>query len=464
MASLRMRSRAFVLTGSPPSAPRERSLPSRRSRSTNGGGAQARRARRRTRQHRRRRACHSTRGRRRSPRLPDRRTRWSGCTTGTTWPSTRPASTTRRRAWARRTPSASSSGPADRAARWRSSTSRSSRSSTRSIAATRATWACRRSDRPRRWTPPSRRPRTTRSSRCFPSQKAQCDQLLADDLGDDAGRHRQDANGIVLGRARRRRHPRCRRATTARSTPSRCSASTTSRATGRATGGRIRSASCRSRSARTGATVRPFVAARRAAQFRAPPPPALDSAAYAAAFNEVKRLGGDGVTTPTERTDGPDDRRHLLGLRRHAEPVRAAAALQPDRDARSPTQMGIGRGRAGAAARAGQRGDGRRRHRDLGVEVLLQVLAAGHRHPRGRRRAPGRPGVGDGNPATVGDPDFQPARRAGQQPARARTSRRRSRPIRRATPASAARCSRSCAVLRHATTSRSRSSPTSSTA
>lgn len=37
-------------------------------------------------------------------------------------------------------------------------------------------------------------------------------------------------------------------------------------------------------------------------QFRCPPPPAMDSAEYATAFNEVKRVGGDGVTTPTERT------------------------------------------------------------------------------------------------------------------------------------------------------------------
>jgi hypothetical protein len=37
-------------------------------------------------------------------------------------------------------------------------------------------------------------------------------------------------------------------------------------------------------------------------QFSAIPPPALTSAAYAKAFNEVKRLGGDGVVTPTERT------------------------------------------------------------------------------------------------------------------------------------------------------------------
>jgi len=37
-------------------------------------------------------------------------------------------------------------------------------------------------------------------------------------------------------------------------------------------------------------------------QFRIPPPPAMTSPEYAAAYNEVKRLGGDGVTTPTERT------------------------------------------------------------------------------------------------------------------------------------------------------------------
>ncbi|TMP95912.1 MAG: vanadium-dependent haloperoxidase [Verrucomicrobia bacterium] len=37
-------------------------------------------------------------------------------------------------------------------------------------------------------------------------------------------------------------------------------------------------------------------------QFRAPPPPDMTSAAYTAAYNEVKNLGGDGVITPTQRT------------------------------------------------------------------------------------------------------------------------------------------------------------------
>ncbi len=48
--------------------------------------------------------------------------------------------------------------------------------------------------------------------------------------------------------------------------------------------------------------VRPFVIPADSS-FRTPPPPALDSAEYAAAFAEVQSLGGDGVITPTVRTD-----------------------------------------------------------------------------------------------------------------------------------------------------------------
>jgi hypothetical protein len=47
--------------------------------------------------------------------------------------------------------------------------------------------------------------------------------------------------------------------------------------------------------------VKPFVM-RSASQFRAPPPPLLASTEYAAAYNEVKAIGGDGVITPTVRT------------------------------------------------------------------------------------------------------------------------------------------------------------------
>lgn len=47
---------------------------------------------------------------------------------------------------------------------------------------------------------------------------------------------------------------------------------------------------------------RPFVM-KSAHQFRVPKPPALDSVRYALAFNELKRLGGDGITTPTVRSE-----------------------------------------------------------------------------------------------------------------------------------------------------------------
>jgi hypothetical protein len=47
--------------------------------------------------------------------------------------------------------------------------------------------------------------------------------------------------------------------------------------------------------------VKPFVL-QSGSQFRCPTPPALNSAEYTAAYNEVKKLGGDGVITPTERT------------------------------------------------------------------------------------------------------------------------------------------------------------------
>lgn len=45
----------------------------------------------------------------------------------------------------------------------------------------------------------------------------------------------------------------------------------------------------------------PFVL-QSASQFRAPVPPALNSPEYTTAFNEVKTLGGDGITTATTRT------------------------------------------------------------------------------------------------------------------------------------------------------------------
>ena len=48
--------------------------------------------------------------------------------------------------------------------------------------------------------------------------------------------------------------------------------------------------------------VTPFVL-KSGTQFRCPAPPALNSAEYTAAYNQLKSLGGDGVITSTDRTD-----------------------------------------------------------------------------------------------------------------------------------------------------------------
>src|SRR5260370_10904273 len=48
-------------------------------------------------------------------------------------------------------------------------------------------------------------------------------------------------------------------------------------------------------------SVQPFVL-QSSNQFRAPMPPALNSAEYAAVYDEAKSVGGDGVTKPTTRT------------------------------------------------------------------------------------------------------------------------------------------------------------------
>lgn len=48
--------------------------------------------------------------------------------------------------------------------------------------------------------------------------------------------------------------------------------------------------------------VTPFALAS-ASQFRIAPPPSMNSAAYTSAYNEAKEVGGDGIITPTIRTD-----------------------------------------------------------------------------------------------------------------------------------------------------------------
>lgn len=151
--------------------------------------------------------------------------------------------------------------------------------------------------------------------------------------------------------------------------------------------------------------VAPFVL-RSADQFRTPPPPALESLEYAEAFDEVLRLGGDGVATPTVRTvdqelagiywayDGmpslcaPPRLYNQIAMRiahdRGADGVQIARLL---------ALVNIALADAGTAVWESK----------YFYRVWRPVTAI-----READRGTGPSGAGDGNPWTTGDPTFTP--------------------------------------------------------
>ena len=281
-----------------------------------------------------------------------------------------------------------------------------------SRAATRATPACRAPPGDARSTPPSRRRRTTRSWRCSRRSGAL---RRVPRRGPDADSPAQRRRARARARARTARGERdsrrCAR-TTARATPSRTIGidffpsdrpgwwrqdpiSQIPVALG-AHWGEVTPVR-----ARLGRPV-PRAAAARA-----------DERRVRGRLRRGEGLGGDGVVDADAAHGRADADRHLLGVRRHAEPVRAAAALQPDRG-RDRRQAAHGRVAARAPARARERRDGRRRHRDLGVEVPLPALAARHRHPRVGPGHRARPGSATATPTPSA---IRPSRRSARRPA-----------------------------------------------
>ncbi|HEX2486272.1 MAG TPA: vanadium-dependent haloperoxidase [Myxococcota bacterium] len=151
--------------------------------------------------------------------------------------------------------------------------------------------------------------------------------------------------------------------------------------------------------------VTPFVIPS-AVAFRTPPPPALDSAAYAAAFEEVKTLGGDGETTATLRSDeqtqigiywaydgtpslcAPPRLYNQIALRiaqkRRTGPVEAARLLALVHVAMADAGIAIWESKYHYA-------------------LWRPVTAIRESDP-----GTGPSGLGDANPATVGDPTFSP--------------------------------------------------------
>ena len=153
------------------------------------------------------------------------------------------------------------------------------------------------------------------------------------------------------------------------------------------------------------AEVKPFVM-KSASQFRVPPPPALNSRKYAAAFDEVKELGGDGIVTPTVRTDKQTE----IGIFWAYDGTPSLCA-PPRLYNQVTTQI------------AEQMALSTVEHAHVLALVNIAMADAASaiweskyyydfwRPVTGIREADedtGPSGKGDGNPATVGDPDFSP--------------------------------------------------------
>ncbi|WDT74071.1 MAG: vanadium-dependent haloperoxidase [Candidatus Manganitrophus sp.] len=151
--------------------------------------------------------------------------------------------------------------------------------------------------------------------------------------------------------------------------------------------------------------VTPFVL-RSSDQFRVPPPPAMDSPEYTAAFEEVKRLGGDGVVTPTERTTAETE----IGIYWAYDGTPSLCApprLYNQIAVQIAEQMGsntIELARLLALVNVAMA--------DAGVAIWESKYFYDFWRPvTGIREADegtGPTGLGDGNPETIGDPTFWP--------------------------------------------------------
>ncbi|MGE0229769.1 MAG: chloroperoxidase [Dehalococcoidia bacterium] len=138
----------------------------------------------------------------------------------------------------------------------------------------------------------------------------------------------------------------------------------------------------------------------------APQPPALTSPAYTAAFNDVKFLGGDGVTTPTLRT--PEE--SVIGIfwaydgtpgcgppprlfNQIARTIAINQGNEPEDNARLFALANVALCDAGIAAWATK----------YQADFWRPVVAIREADP-----GTGPSGAGDGNPATLGDLNWRP--------------------------------------------------------
>jgi PAP2 superfamily len=141
-------------------------------------------------------------------------------------------------------------------------------------------------------------------------------------------------------------------------------------------------------------------------QFRAPVPPAMTSPEYTTAYDEVKTLGGDGVTTPTTRTADQtvagiywayDGVPNLCAPPRVYNQIAVMIGIQRGLDlmefARMLTQMHVGMADAGTACWESK----------YFYKLWRPVCGI-----RESDVGTGPSGLGDGNAATIGDASFSP--------------------------------------------------------
>ena len=151
--------------------------------------------------------------------------------------------------------------------------------------------------------------------------------------------------------------------------------------------------------------VRPFVLAS-ADQFRVPTPPGLGTEEYAAAFDEAKRLGGDGIATPTERT--PEQTETGIYWAYDGTPSLCA----PPRLYNQITVHIADQMRSDLVELARLLALVNVAMADAGIAIWEAKYHYGFWRPiagiRESDQGSGPTGQGDGNAATVGDPTFMP--------------------------------------------------------
>jgi hypothetical protein len=151
--------------------------------------------------------------------------------------------------------------------------------------------------------------------------------------------------------------------------------------------------------------VQPFVL-RSGDQFRVPPPPALDSPEYTAAYNEAKQVGGDGIITPTIRT--PEQT--LIGLYWAYDGTPSLCApprLYNQLTVQIADQMGLDTPQTARLLALVNTAMA-----DAGIAIWESKYFYNFWRPvTGIRESDvgtGPTGLGDGNPDTIGDPTFSP--------------------------------------------------------